>query len=242
MNKNLKNIIIAGIISGVFATGYDVLSKVNSKINELNETIEKLENEKKEKELEIKNKDKNIEELNAKISELSEELEDARRNIERYTRVTHYNRHDVSEPSYATNIHMRRALAGTPLENSAESFIEAEEIYGVNAYFLAAICAQESSWGKSERAINNNNLTGYAVYNSNAKGATFDSWHDSILSTAKLIKYEYLTEGGHSFNGYGSRDINERYCFYEDGKTVDYNWSANIDWIAYNLLEKANRF
>lgn len=242
IGKKTKALMAGAIATIMISSGGIVVSKVSNKIENLTEINEILEKENKEKDKIIYENNKSIKDLNTKISDISEELESARRDIAKYTRVTHYNRNDVTQKSNATNVHLRRALKGTALENSAESFVEAELKFGVNAFFLIAICAEESGWGTSPRAVYQNNLTGYAVFNSTAEGKTFDTWHKSIIGTAELLKQDYLTEGGVSFNGLSSRDVNTKYCFYEDKKTVDYNWSVKINSIAYDLVEKANNF
>ena len=229
--------------------GNERANKLVEKANELTEVIE--------------SQNINIEELTKNISDLSqanqenqeiidslktelenrlEELEEARQRIAKINSKVSFNHLNVLEVSGATDVHMRRALKGTVLESVASSFARAEEDYGVNAFLIAARAAQESGWGASARARYQNNLTGYAVYNSNAKGSAFSSWDESIMSTAELLRKEYLTPGGHSFNGYRVADINERYCFKEDGVTVDYDWCRNIISIAYDLKNKANNF
>lgn len=229
--------------------GNERANKLVERANELKETIEL--------------KDINIEELNKNISDLSQanqenqetidslktelenrlkELEEARRRIAQIKSRVSFNHLNVLEVSGATDVHMRRALKGTALVCVVNSFVKAEEEFGINAFFIAAIAAQESGWGTSSRSRYQNNLTGYAVYNSNAEGSSFSSWDENIMSTAELLKKEYLTPGGHSFNGYRVEDVNERYCFKEDGVTVDYDWCRNVISIAYDLKNKANNF
>lgn len=243
MNRETKIIICFALASACTSGAllYETKDATN-KINELNEVIET----KTQQIEEINNKydiivnEKN--EIELKLSEVTEELEVARREIDEYNRIVSFNSHNVTISSDATIKHMRRALKGTGLYEDAQSFIDAETLYGVNAFFLAALAAHESSWGTSSRAINQNNLTGHAVYDSNAKGTYFSSRYESILNTAKLIKEEYLTPGGSSYNGLSVVDVNKRYCFLEDRVTIDYNWSSKITQIAEDLVYKANDF
>lgn len=72
-----------------------------------------------------------------------------------------------------------------------QAFVDAENKYGVNAIFLLGIVGQESGFGKSRRAIEDNNLTGYAIYNNNS-GKQFDSKSEGITKTAKLLKENYI--------------------------------------------------
>lgn len=115
------------------------------------------------------------------------------------------------------------------------AFVDAERITGINALFLVGLAAQESAWGTSYRAMSQNNLTGYAVYNSKAEGSSFDSKYDCILQTAEWLRKEYLSEDGAYFEGYTTFHINLNYCFDETGSYPDMNWSKNINNIAKTI-------
>ena len=58
---------------------------------------------------------------------------------------------------------------------------------------------------------------------------------------AKMLKEDYLTETGQWFNGYSVIEVNQKYCFLNDQKTVDVNWSINIIQIAEQLKKTANK-
>lgn len=179
-----------------------------------------------------------IEELKKSNDNLREDLKASLIKIQQMEGDVYYNSEDVTLPSNATQYHMTKALKGTPLVAESNTFIEAEKEYGVNALFLAGIVANESSWGTSSRAINQNNLSGYAVYSRGATGAIFDSWKDSILATAKLLAKDYLTSNGECFNGKSVEGVNTLYCQNEDG--TDYTWSTQVDSIAKELQQKIN--
>ena len=151
-----------------------------------------------------------------------------------------FNYYDVSQPSGITATELYNVLLGFSngtLAPYAWAIVDCEEIYGVNAFFLTAIIAQESGWGKSERAIYQNNLTGHAVYDSSAEGTYFDSPSDSIYITANLLANDYIDPNGIYHNGVALPDINVRYCLLEDRSTVDYSWSVNINEIANNFVK-----
>lgn len=128
---------------------------------------------------------------------------------------------------------------GEGLAPYAPYFIEAEETYGVNAFFICAIAAQESGWGRNA-AGNGTNLTGYAVYNSTSDGKTFEGGiRHNILETARLIAEDYVNSNGQyhvEWEGYNYGksiyEINVRYCLHDDMKTTDFNWSNKINQIA----------
>ena len=249
MNKNAKILIASLVISvEMVVLGYGAKNHLNE-VNSLNNQINALNDENNEIKLEIdiykseiESKNNEIESLNQQIDEITSELEYARQKIEEYNRIVVFNQHNVKIVSNATLEHMQRALSGTGLYQDCQSFIDAEKTYGVNAFFIAAIAAQESGWGTSERAIYQNNLTGHAVYNSGARGTYFNSRYESIMNTAELLKNEYLTPGGSCYNGNSIVDVNKKYCFLEDKITIDYNWSLKIAEIAEDLAYKANDF
>lgn len=122
-------------------------------------------------------------------------------------------------------------LENTKMKRLASSFIEAERKYKINALLLCGIVAVESDWGRSDRAIKQNNLTGYAVYSDSSEGTYFDSKHDCILKTAELLSNDYLNVNGKWHIGYSTRDINRVY-------SSDENWYKKVNLIANELLNK----
>lgn len=243
MSKNIKVIIAAALM--IITIASTVSAAITTMKNNKNiETIYNLEKEIKEiseklQDTETQSLEK-INELNNNLEKVTEELECARRNIKELTRVTYFNPENVTHKSNATINHMNKALKGTELQKISHAFVEAEEKYGINAYFLAALAAQESSWGNSQRAIYQKNITGFAVYNNLSRGSNFSNWYECLMYTAKTLKENYLTQGGIHYNGVSTKGINTMYCFLQDGKTVDYKWSENINSIAKSLRDKGN--
>ena len=150
-----------------------------------------------------------------------------------------FNANNLLEISGVSVDDMYKALEGTALYDLAPIYVEAENLYGVNALFIAGLTAQESGWGTSQRAINDNNLTGFGVYSKSAVGINANTKRDNILQTTAWLKDKYLTEGGSFFNGYSIRAVNIKYCLGSDGQT-DYHWSSNITAISNNLLNTIN--
>ena len=182
-------------------------------------------------------------------SNLNLEREELKREIERleaeYNSLYHkyqkeispvtFNSSNLLTASNATPAKLEVALKGTGLEGLGNTYVQAEEKYGVNAIFLVALTAEESGWGNSNRARTQNNLSGYAVYSASAKGTTFSSKEESILATAKLLSEEYLNINGNYYNGTSASSVNTRYCP-EDGG----NWSSHITTIANQIVSKIN--
>ena len=116
------------------------------------------------------------------------------------------------------------------------AYIEAENKYNVNAIFLLALSVHESFWGKSDRAINQNNITGYNVTSDSANGKDYNSKEECLLDTAKLLGEEYFSSKGLFYKG--SLDIytiNKTYC-----PVGGYTWSDDIVNIANDSVLKIN--
>lgn len=139
-----------------------------------------------------------------------------------------FNSSDVTSISGMTVEDVKYILKGTALEELAQDFIDAEQQYKVNAFFIISICALESGWGTSNRAIYDNNLTGFGVYSDSSEGINSNTKRDNILLTAKTLHNNYLTEGGSCYNGLSVQAINKKYC------TSD-TWTEKITNIANNL-------
>lgn len=116
-----------------------------------------------------------------------------------------------------------------------EAIVLAEKKYNINAFFLTAIIAHESTWGKSNRAINQNNLGGVEVYSATSTGKTYNSKKSSVFGIAKFLRRDYLNTDGKYYNGLSTSDVNTAYCLKNDRKTTDYHWTESINNIANGL-------
>lgn len=146
-----------------------------------------------------------------------------------------FNSYNVLEPTGLTAIELYNTLAGVnngALADFAWALQECEEVYSINAFFLAGIIAHESAWVTSDRAIYQNNLTGHAVYNNAARGTYFNSQEESIYNTARLLYNNYLLPSGSNYHGVSVEAVNTDYCLTQDSTATDYGWSANIISIA----------
>lgn len=143
-----------------------------------------------------------------------------------------FNPSDITIPSHAHIHQIRYALQDTELVDLASTFLEAEKIYNVNAFFLIGLVCLESSYGRSDRAIYDNNLSGYAVYNDNSVGKKFVSKEASILETARLISEDYVPEGAKYYTGKCIYQINQMY-------SADPNWASKIVNIANRKVNEA---
>ena len=235
IKKLLKIFTLVVLISVVWFTSAikisaknEIIIEKDSIINQLNESFQ--------------GQQKANEEINEKLQKITNDYEEIKKNydeleqkyLEEITPVS-FDPNNLWSKSNATVNDMTVALLGTGLESVAHTYVEAEKEWGVNAIFLASLTAEESGWGTSDRAIYQNNLTGYAVYGANAEGENFTSWSSSIMETAKLICNEYLKQSGKFHNGISIYSVNTLYCPNDGGK-----WSSNISNIANSLVHKIN--
>lgn len=255
MNKKLIAVVLVCVSTLTASTGYyiytlkEYVSKLETLSQSKQEHIDINEQIINYQEETISNKQAKIDDLKILIgklewenSEYVQQLNELSIEVDKAYAQTYFDNSDVTKPSNATVAHMRRALEGTSLYELSSAYIEAEEMYGVNAYFIAAITGLESSWGTSNRAENSNNLSGFAVYNNTAEGRTFESKEHCVLETAKLLSEEYLNEDGKYYNGVSAKAVNTKYCFLPDSSETDYTWYQKVTSIAIGLKNKANDF
>lgn len=116
----------------------------------------------------------------------------------------------------------------------SEAFVDAEELYGVNAFTMAAIVALESGFATSRRAVEDNNLTGFEVYTDESKGKLFSTQYESVLYTAKHLAKNYLTKGAIYYEGVSVDDVQIHYCP-DEGKNKE--WEVKVDKLASGFLD-----
>ena len=93
------------------------------------------------------------------------------------------------------------AMPGSPLLGLGTAFVNAGQVHGVNAYFLAGHAALNSAWGTNAVATNKNNLFGYGVSAACPYDCAvpFGSREESIEFVTSVAKVDYLTPGGRFF-------------------------------------------
>lgn len=145
-----------------------------------------------------------------------------------------YSRVDVKTGISA--VQLNKAFVGTGLQGLGQAFVDAEQTHHVNAIFLAAIAAQESTWGTSPFARNRNNLFGFGSYD----GATgkntvyFDSKRQCIDKVAKAIKRDYLSPNGEHYNGATPNGINKKYC-------SSNSWDSDVVNVMNLIIKRVTR-
>ena len=112
---------------------------------------------------------------------------------------------DTSSLLSRSNVSLKELEAGLKYElvPLAAYFLQAEELYGVNACYLAAIAALESGWGRYQ--FRENNLFGFGH-------KSFDTPEECIYYVAEFLATEYLSEDGRYFGGgYSLYHVNKYY-------------------------------
>lgn len=95
-----------------------------------------------------------------------------------------------------------------------EAFYNAEQTYGINGIFIAAVGIHESAWGTSFLAKEKNNLFGYRAYDRDPINSAqdFESYVDAINVVAEALQKNYLTPTGSFYNGTTIESVNQKYA------------------------------
>lgn len=138
---------------------------------------------------------------------------------------------DVRLSSGVTGDQIDAKLKGTGMEGLGNAFVQAEQKYGVNAWFLTSLAIHESAYGTSKIAQEKNNLFGFQAYDHAPfeNAATFNSKEASIDHVAKYLSEAYLTPGGTYYNGVSIDGIGRRYA-------TDPQWANKVKSHMANLL------
>lgn len=129
---------------------------------------------------------------------------------------------DLRTPSDLTADELRNGLK-KDLVDLAEDFVAAEERYGVNAVFLAALAAFESGWGR--HCFRENNIFGWGR-------KSFETKSECVDFVASKIAQHYLSEDGKYYHGMNLYGVNRSY----NGSDV---WLENVAAIMSKISEKA---
>lgn len=99
-----------------------------------------------------------------------------------------------------------RALgnARSGLHDCADAIVEAEQTYGVNALYLAAVLGLESGWGKYEHG--NNNIAGWKG-GPNDTFSNFNSRYECVMTVARGLSTHFVNSVGSDIS-----DVAIMYC------------------------------
>ncbi|MDD9148211.1 Ig-like domain-containing protein [Sporolactobacillus sp. CQH2019] len=141
-----------------------------------------------------------------------------------------YEQVDLKKPADITKQDILNFLnassPNSPLAADAQSFIDAQDRYGVNAQYLLAQAIWETGWGTSDLYKYKHNLYGYGAFDIApfTCGYYFPTDADSINYAASQIRSNYLNAGGSYYSAaYGPTLIgmNQYYA-------TDPNWKNGI--------------
>lgn len=127
---------------------------------------------------------------------------------------------DLTQPSgltlsdYKTILGYNTSDKNSIFADNYEAFYNAEQTYGVNGIFIAAVGIHESAWGTSYLAKEKNNLFGYKAYDRDPINSAqdFESYVDAINVVAEALHKNYLTPTGSYYNGTTIESVNQKYA------------------------------
>lgn len=125
-------------------------------------------------------------------------------------------------------------------KENAKYFYYAEQSYGINGVFVAAIGIHESAWGTSKIATNKKNLFGYGAYDMSAYASaySYNGYATGIDMISRVLVKHYLNPKGTSiyngevatgkyYNGCTLAGVNKKYA-------TDKKWSDSVyTWMKY---------
>lgn len=153
---------------------------------------------------------------------------------------------DVGTPSGLSLEQFRKVLQNNPKDvngifsSNSDYFYYAEQSYGVNGLFLAAVAIHESGWGTSSIAKNKNNLFGYMAYDSSpySSSANFASVSEGIDLLARVFMKYYLRPNGTKI--YGGNVAEGKYYSGSTVFAVNKHYATDSNWgnSVYNIMKK----
>ena len=139
-------------------------------------------------------------------------------NFENFTVENPFLFRDLRKPTNYTaeeldKVYSLMNIKGSRLAGKGAIFKEAEERYQINALYLIAQSALESSWGRSQIAKDKNNFFGIGAYDTTPydSAKSFDDVDKGILAAAKWIRENYI-DNGRTYLGNKSSGMNVLYA------------------------------
>lgn len=122
------------------------------------------------------------------------------------------NNYDISRPSGRTSEELEKLVMDTSLKGLGIAFYEAEQTYGINGIFIAAVARLESGNGITYLAKTKNNLFGLNAWGKstaeiNRRAYSYSSKHACVLAFAKIIRENYIDKGRNTI-----KTISDIYC------------------------------
>jgi len=128
------------------------------------------------------------------------------------------------------------AQKNSPLGGLGQSFIDAQNLYGVNAVYMMSHSIIETNWGSSIIYQQKNNLFGYGAYDSNpgTDSTAFPTSDYAIRFQAWEVRNNYLTPGFSNFYQSPTLDgMNQHYA-------TDPTWALSIASLMHQFSNQNN--
>ena len=127
---------------------------------------------------------------------------------------------DLSQPSgltlsdFKTVLGYNKSDKNNIFSQNVEAFYNAEQTYGINGIFIAAIGIHESAWGTSYLAKEKKNLFGYKAYDRDPINSAqdFETYEECIDTVARAVAKNYLTPSGSYYYGTTAEAVNTKYA------------------------------
>lgn len=147
---------------------------------------------------------------------------------------------NISANVYNSFLSAKGYNSSSKLWNQGQTFIDAQNTYGVNALLVYAMACLESAYGTSSYAQQRNNLFGWSAYDSDPDSASyFSSVEQAIKEHMGINLRGYLDINDYRFFGpqLGNKGsgINLKYA-------ADPYWGYKIAAIAYDIDKCANGY
>lgn len=145
---------------------------------------------------------------------------------------------DVSTTKYEGKAKdLNKHLDGV-LKGKGKTLLALQEKYGINAAFLAALVNHESANGKSNAALNKNNVAGImSVESGYSELRTFSSVDECLEYVAKLLSQSYISQGLTTIS-----QIHSKYCPIgadNDPTGLNANWGSSISALTNEYMAAA---
>jgi beta-N-acetylglucosaminidase len=142
---------------------------------------------------------------------------------------------DLTQPSGLSLEQFKEVLTDSKdtnnvFANNAEYFYYAEQQYGINGIFLAAIGIHESAWGTSKISLNKKNLFGYGAYDSSPSSSaySFSDYSEGIDMVARVLVKYYLNPAGTSI--YNGETASGKYYSGNTISAVNSKYATDTNW------------
>jgi beta-N-acetylglucosaminidase len=124
---------------------------------------------------------------------------------------------------------------GSPMDGLGQTFIAAQNTFGVDANYLVSHAILESNWGVSQIAQAKNNLFGYGAYDSapGQDAGLFPSNEYAILFQGWEVRNNYLNPGASEYVAPTLIGMNVHYA-------TDPQWASSIGHIMSQLATSVN--